>query len=94
MTIRALLLSSLRIAAFGAVGGLAACGGSQGKLPVDTPVLSYKQPDIEDITGTDDTDSDDSDADSGSASATVPGSPAAAGSAAAGSTAGAVKPGK
>ena len=96
MTIRALLLSSLRIAAFGAVGGLAACGGSQGKLPVDTPVLSYKQPDIDDITGIDDTDSDsdDSDADSGSASATVPGSPATAGSAAAGSAAGAVKPGK
>ena len=82
MKIRALVLSSLRIAAFG--GLAAACGGSQGKVPVDTPILKYKQPDIDDITGADDDMDSDTDSDtagsaagSGSAAAT-PATPAPA----------------
>ena len=78
MKIRALVLSSLRVVAFG--GGLAACGGAQGKLAVDTPVLPYQAPDISDITGIDEDQDEDSD-DSGSGSAT-PAPPPAAGSAA------------
>lgn len=79
MKIGALVLSSLRIAAFGGLaGGLAACGGSQGKLAVDTPILKYKQPDIDDITGADEDMDSDSDTDSDAA-----GSAAGSGSAAA-----------
>ena len=80
MKLRAILFVVLEVAAFGA---MPACGGgAAGKLHVDTPVLPYKSPDIDDITGTDSFDTMDSGSDAGSAATTpttVPGAtPAAA----------------
>jgi len=61
------------------VSGLAACGGPQGHMMVDTPVLAYQKPDISDITGIDeDSDSDAGSADAGSGSAAGSGSGSAA----------------
>ena len=75
MKLRAILFVVLEVAAVGALP--AACGGgAAGKLQVDTPVLPYKSPDIDDITGTDSFDTMDSGSDAGSAAttpATVPG---------------------
>jgi hypothetical protein len=52
MKLRVILLSLLKVAVIST--GLAACGGgSAGKLAVDTPILPYKAPDIDDITGDD-----------------------------------------
>ena len=62
------------VAAFGA---LAACGGPQGHLMVDTPVIAYQKPDISDITGIDE---DDSDAGSASEAGSAAGSAAGSGS--------------
>ncbi len=51
MTIRALFVAILASTA------LAACGhGPGGKLPVDSPLVQYKAPDISDITGIDEDD--------------------------------------
>jgi hypothetical protein len=63
------LVSYLRLVAIG--GGLAACGGpSQGKLRVDSPILTYQKPDISEITGIDEDEaSEGSGSASGSASA-------------------------
>jgi hypothetical protein len=70
------------------VGVLAGCGGPQGKLSVDTPVLAYQKPDISDITGIDE--DSDTDTDSGSGS----GSAAGSGSAGSGSGSATAAPGK
>ncbi|HEY1558151.1 MAG TPA: hypothetical protein VGF94_25155 [Kofleriaceae bacterium] len=70
------------------VGVLAGCGGPQGKLSVDTPVLAYQKPDISDITGIDE--DSDTDTDSGSGSAAGSGS----GSAGSGSGSATAAPGK
>ncbi|HTR54212.1 MAG TPA: hypothetical protein VMJ10_26150 [Kofleriaceae bacterium] len=75
MKTRAFVLS---VAAFGAV---AACGGPQGHMMVDTPVLAYQKPDISDITGIDEDDSD-AGSDAGSGSAAGSGSGSGSGSAA------------
>jgi len=49
---------------------LASCGGSRGKVVVDSPVLPYQAPDISEITGIDE-DAGDSDAEAaGTGSAT------------------------
>lgn len=50
---------------------LASCGGSRGKVVVDTPVLPYQAPDIDEITGADDDDAGDTGTEAvGSGSAT------------------------
>ena len=56
------LLSFVRLAALsvGMTGGLTACGGSVGKLAVDSPVLPYQPPDISEITGIPEPDDSDS----------------------------------
>ncbi len=70
MTIRATFLGFVKIiAATAMTGGLASCGGSRGKVVVDSPALPYQAPDISEITGIDE-DSGDSDAEAaGSGSA-------------------------
>jgi hypothetical protein len=45
------VFSVLRLAAI--CGGLGACGITQGKLHVDTPIMQYQKPDISEITGID-----------------------------------------
>jgi hypothetical protein len=69
MKIRATFLGFVKISA---AVVLASCGGSRGKIVVDTPVLPYQAPDISEITGIDDDDTGDSDATpaAGSGSAT------------------------
>ena len=63
MKIRATFLGFVKIIAATAVtGGLASCGGSRGKVVVDSPALPYQAPDISEITGIDD-DSGDSNSD-------------------------------
>jgi hypothetical protein len=57
MRTSAIVLSLLRVALVG--GGLSACGGAQGKLSVDTPLLPYQKPDISEITHIDDDDASD-----------------------------------
>ncbi|MGE0870863.1 MAG: hypothetical protein AB7P03_20010 [Kofleriaceae bacterium] len=48
----------------------AACGGGPaGKIMADTPVLPYRAPDIDEITGIDPEAEEDADADAGAASA-------------------------
>jgi hypothetical protein len=55
MKIRATFLGFVKISA---AIVLASCGGSRGKVVVDTPVLPYQAPDISEITGIDE-DADD-----------------------------------
>jgi hypothetical protein len=57
MKIRATFLGLVKISA---ALVLASCGGSRGKIVVDTPVLPYQAPDISEITGIDDDDTGDS----------------------------------
>lgn len=59
MKIRATFLGFVKISA---AIVLASCGGSRGKIVVDTPVLPYQAPDISEITGIDDDDTGDADA--------------------------------
>ncbi len=67
MKIRATFLGFVKI---GTAIVLASCGGSRGRVVVDSPVLPYQAPDISDITGIDeDGDSDAEAAGSGSAEA-------------------------
>jgi hypothetical protein len=97
MKIRVALLSLLKVALIGT--GVSACGGGGGgKLMVDTPVLPYRAPDVDDITG-DDFDDVGAD-DDGSAASTPTAVPAAAitpakqtGKTSASGTGGGTKPG-
>ena len=76
MKLRAILFVVLEVAA---MGGVPACGGGAGgKLAVDTPVLPYKAPDIDDITGNDSFDQVDSDSGSAAGSAATAPAPAPA----------------
>lgn len=71
MKIRATFLGFVKI---GTAIVLASCGGSRGRVVVDSPALPYQAPDISEITGIDE-DSGDSDAEavgSGSAQAAQP----------------------
>jgi len=68
MRIRATFLGFVKI---GAAIVLASCGGSRGRMVVDSPTLPYQAPDISEITGIDEDDTGDSDAEAaGSGSAT------------------------
>jgi hypothetical protein len=58
MKIRATFLGFVKISA---AIVLASCGGSRGRVVVDSPVLPYQAPDISEITGIDE-DAGDSDA--------------------------------
>ncbi len=67
MKISATLLVCARLAAVTAGLGIGACGGSTGKMKVDSPATPYQKPDISEITGIEDPDDSDADAGSGSA---------------------------
>lgn len=56
MKIRATFLGFVKISA---AIVLASCGGSRGKMVVDSPVLPYQAPDISEITGIDEDDAGD-----------------------------------
>jgi hypothetical protein len=72
MKIRATFLGFVKI---GAAIVLASCGGSRGKVVVDSPIRPYQAPDISEITGIDDDSDSDADATAGG-SAQAPAQPA------------------
>jgi hypothetical protein len=59
MRIRATFLGFVKI---GTAIVLASCGGSRGRMVVDSPALPYQAPDISEITGIDEDDTGDADA--------------------------------
>jgi hypothetical protein len=56
MNTRVRLFAILRLATVAAA--LAGCGGTRGKLIVDTPATPYQKPDISEITGIEEPDDD------------------------------------